>query len=297
MSSRLLVLCAGVLLACGPEVKARDVPPIDGVTSNRPLASAPVATGAGYVASPASLQAGDAPAPLSSTAGAGSGQITLPVLVYSDLDAEVAARTSGVVAKMSAELGDPVRAGQVLAVLDDAREVARLAAATAAMERARADYERMDGLRQGGFVTQAEADEARYQLSAAEAALRVSQVELEHTRVLAPFSGVVTRRHTGIGRPVREGDPLFRVTALQPLRAVARLPERDARGLRRGAVAALLDDAGTEIQAVISRIAPAVEPGSGTVEVLFDVPRPGPLLPGSSAAVRLDRAGGIRPPR
>jgi multidrug efflux pump subunit AcrA (membrane-fusion protein) len=108
---------------------------------------------------------------------------------------------------------------------------------------------------------------------------------------------VVTRRHTGMGRPVREGEPLFRVTALQPLKAVARLPERDARGLRRGTVAALLDDAGGEIRAVISRIAPAVEPGSGTVEVLFDVPRPGTLLPGSSATVRLDRAGGVRPPQ
>jgi RND family efflux transporter MFP subunit len=155
----------------------------------------------------------------------------------------------------------------------------------------------VEGLRQGGFATQAELDEWRYRLRAGEAALRVAQVELDHTRVLAPFAGVVTRRHTGTGRPVREGEPLFRVTALQPLKAVARLPERDARGLRRGAMATLLDDAGAEIRAVISRIAPAVEPGSGTVEVLFDVPRPGTLLPGSSAVVRLDRAGGVRPPQ
>jgi RND family efflux transporter MFP subunit len=297
MSSRMLALCTIVLLACGPEVRARDVPPIDGVPPQRALASEPATTGAAYAASPAPWPAAETSAGFTAGAAAGSGQIVLPVLVYSDLDAEVAARTSGVIARIAAELGDPVRAGQVLAVMDDAREVARLAAATAAAERARSDYERMEGLRQSGFATQAELDEARYQLSTGEAALRVAQVELEHTRVLAPFSGVVTRRHTGMGRPVREGEPLFRVTALQPLKAVARLPERDARGLRRGTVAVLLDDAGAEVRAVISRIAPAVEPGSGTVEVLFDVPRPGPLLPGSSAAVRIDRAGGVRPPQ
>jgi RND family efflux transporter MFP subunit len=294
----MLPLCASVLLACGPEVRARDVPPIDGVPANHALAAGTVTTtDAAYVATQAAWPAAEASSGFASATAAVSGPIVLPVLVYSDLDADVAARTAGVIARISAELGDAVRAGQVLAIMDDGREMARLAAAAAAAERARGEYERMEGLRQSGFATQAELDEARYQLSTSEAALRVAQVELEYTRVLAPFAGVVTRRHTGMGRPVREGEPLFRVTALQPLKAVARLPERDARGLRRGTVAALLDDAGVEIRAIISRIAPAVEPGSGTVEVLFDVPRPGTLLPGSSATVRLDRTGGVQPPQ
>jgi RND family efflux transporter MFP subunit len=213
----------------------------------------------------------------------------VPALLYSDLDADVAARTTGVITRVSVELGDGVRAGQVLARLDDAREMARLAAATAAVERARADHARVDGLHASGYVTESDLDEARFQLHTAEAALRVAQVELEYMRVVAPFGGVVTRRHTGLGRVVREGEPLFRITALQPLRASARLAEHDARGLRRGAAALLFDGHGAQVEAHVVRVAPAVEPGSGTVEVILSVPKPGPFLPGSSATLRLGR--------
>jgi membrane fusion protein, multidrug efflux system len=287
MRKRLLPFCATVLAACGPEVTARDAPPLDAplhASSTTPATalSGGDAAGAYFAVGAAVPQAA-------------SSALEVPAILYSDLDADVAARLTGVMAGIAAELGDAVSAGQVLARLDDARETARLAAAQAALERARADHARSGGLREGGFITQAEFDGTRYEVLAAEAALRLAEVDVEHTRVTAPFAGVVTRRYTAQGRPVREGDPLYRVTALQPLRAVARLPEREARGLRPGMPAVLVDGAGVEIPAVLARLAPAVEPGSGTVEVLFNVPRPGPLLPGSSALLRLERP--TAPPR
>ena len=288
LSSCTTVLVGGAVLgACGPEVKARDVPPLDGVAA----AAAEQAPAIPTAANAGTLIANPARTDVAGSTVTTTTELTLPALVYSDLDAEITARAAGVVSRVAAELGDAVRARQVLAVLEDARETARLEAARAAVERARAEHARVESMHKSNVITQAELDEARYQLSTAEAALRIAEVDLEHTRVLAPFAGVVTRRYAGQGRPVHEGEPLFRVTALQPLRALARLPEREARGLRRGTVGLLVADNGNEVEATVIRIAPAVDPGSGTVEVLFSIPRPGPFLPGSSATLRLARPG------
>jgi RND family efflux transporter MFP subunit len=278
MSKRFLPLCAAVFTACGPEVTARDAPMLDGRAAANAafehVAGEPVGT------EPAAM-------PVSfPTAGA---EIVLPAFLYSDHDAEVGARTTGVIAAIRAELGDAVRAGQVLAVLDDAREAARVVAAKATLERAQTEQVRTAELRQNGYVTQAELDDANHRLRTAEVELQLAEVEFAHTRVLAPFAGVVTRRLTGQGRHVREGEPLFRVTALRPLHALVRLPERDARGLRAGTAALLVADDGSHVETKVSRIAPAVDPGSGTVEVLFNVPQPGPLRPGSTATLRLAR--------
>jgi RND family efflux transporter MFP subunit len=261
-----------VLCACGPEVSARAMPQDSSSTKAR----------FDRVPAPASRAAPDSlPAPTPSEG--------VPAVLFSDLDAELGARMPGVVQRVEAELGDAVQEGQVLLVLDDARERARVEAATAAAELASAQFKRLEGLGSNGFVTTAQIDSARFALRFAEAALHEAQIDLEHTRVTAPFAGVITRRTTGRGRPVRVGEALFRLTALQPLRALVRLPERDARGLRVGAAAELQTDDGVRIAARIQRVSPATDPESGTVEVLLDVPRPGPLRPGSSASARLSR--------
>src|SRR5688500_3270826 len=254
----LLAVLAVTLVGCGPEVSARAESSTrsDSTLTPAPIVESPrVAPENGVPALPASL----------------------PAVLFSDLDAETAARMNGVVREVRAELGDAVREGEVLLVLDDAREVARVESATAALELARATFTRIESLLAKNLVTPAQMDEARFAVRAAEASLREAQVEFEHTRLVAPFTGVITRRMAGRGRSVREGEPLFRLTALQPLRALVRLPERDARGLRLNAPVLLQTEDGQQIAASIQRISPATDAESGTVEVLLAVPRPGPL--------------------
>jgi len=251
-------------------------------------AESPVATAAEVAATPATM-----PESLE-TEGPATPGITSTVVLYSDLDAEVGSRMDGVISQVLVELGDRVAAGQTLAVLDDATQVARAAGARAAAELAVREHTRMTELHDRGFVTAAQYDEASYRRQSTEAALREAEVDLEHTRVIAPFAGVVTRRMTGIGRPVQEAEPLFRITALEPLRALARLPEATARLIRPGMPAILTADGGTEVAARVARVSPAVDPGSGTVEVLLDVPHPGPLRPGSSAAALISDRDSVR---
>ena len=278
-------LLAAVLLGglpvtgCGPDVRAGSVPPevrsaVTGTALPAAEAAAPVSEPVPPVVAPA------APA-------------TYTAVLYSDLDADVGARKDGVLVALAVELGDAVRAGQAIARLDDLREAARAESARGVLELVRAEHARAEAMRDKKVIAAADYEAVLLRLRAAEAALREAEVELELTRVVAPFDGVVTRRYGGRGRSIQEGEALYRITALQPLRALVRVPERAARALARGNPAVLRSDASDPaalIEAVIARISPAVDAGSGTVEVLLLVPRPGPLRPGSTAAVEFGGA-------
>lgn len=260
---------------CGPDVRAGSVPPEvrSAVTGADP---APAVT------APPAVEAAAPVVPARYTA-----------VLYSDLDADVGARKDGVLVALGVELGDAVRAGQVIARLEDLREAARVESARGTLELVRAEHARAEAMRDKKVIAAADYEAVLLRLRTAEAGLREAEVELELTRVVAPFDGVVTRRYAGRGRSIEEGEALYRITALHPLRALVRVPEREARALSRGHHAVLRSDISEPaalIEAVVARISPAVDAGSGTVEVLLLVPRPGPLRPGSTAAVEFTGA-------
>jgi membrane fusion protein (multidrug efflux system) len=269
---------AATLAGCGREVTLEGAPPDAAFPAPSELSAAEAATGG--VPSVGSASGGShgttvvdpAPSPLTT-------------VLYSEQDAEVIVRMEGVVRSLAAELGDAVRAGQVLALLENDRQAAQVAAAEAALELARLEHERAVELRSHDLITLAELDAATYSLRTAEATLRVASVELEYTRVLAPFAGTVSRRLVRAGETVAAGRPLFRVTALTPLRAQIRLPETDARGLAPGGAVWLRSLDGRPARGTIARIAPTVDPASGTVELLVDVREAAGLPPGSVVVV------------
>jgi membrane fusion protein, multidrug efflux system len=218
----------------------------------------------------------------------------LPSVLYSEHDADIGPRVAGVIASIAVELGDRVRTGELLASLRDDHERASLEAARATLELASLEHERASRLREQGLVTQAEIDQTTFRLRSAQAALKEAEVRLEYTRIRAPFAGAISRRFVRIGQTVEEGAPLFRVTALQPLRAMVRVPELSAHELVPGRPLRLRGPAGQEVLGRIARVAPAVDPLSGTVEVLVDVPDPAGLRPGSAVVAVLPSAAGPR---
>lgn len=288
--SRALPLLA-LLAACGPDVVTdRTVPPA--------LAAADPAgervPPAGELQAADALDGGppDAARPVSTAAASmvtSSGRIDpgepLAAVLYSERDVEVRSRIDGVLEAVHVELGDRVAPGALLARMDDGEEAALLASAEAAAELARSRHGRSLELAEKEMITREELEEAVYRLRSTEAAVQDAGVRLSWTRVRAPFGGVVARRFVRPGEWVEEGQPLFRVTALSPLRALVRIPEARARQVSRGAVARLTGIDGTTVEGRVARIAPAVDPVAGTVEVLVDVGDPGPLRPGTTVTV------------
>jgi membrane fusion protein, multidrug efflux system len=280
-----LLIAAAVATACGGDVKARATSDVQAGVVPAPAEAAGTAV-TGLVSADRELAVREAGARGGREPTETASSEAFMAVLYSDLDAEVGPRIDGVVRSVHAELGDVVQAGQLLAVLEDGRQVARVASASAARALASAEFDRLDSLLQRGFVTRAQHDEGLYRLRMAEASLREAEVELGYTRVTAPFAGAITRRTTGRGRAVETAQPMFRVTALRPLRALVRIAEREARSIPSGSPAVLVGDGGEQVRATVIRVSPAVDPASGTVEMLLAVPDPGPLRPGSGAVVR-----------
>ena len=264
-SSALLAPLCGLLIACGQRIEADTS---QASTTAEPLVKA-------------------SPAQLVEIEPATAFKTTL----YSEHDADVTARIEGVIRSIGAELGDGVSEGAVLALLEDEREAAAVQSAQAALELARAERGRASALRSSEMITQAELDAAVYKEKAAEATARTAQVELGYTHVRAPFRGRVAQRFVRVGQTVRAGEPLFRVTAPAPLRAALRIPEQQAGALAVGSVVQLTGEAGGQVAGRVLRVSPAVDPASGTIEVLIDVAQPRSLRPGSAVTLHIAATG------
>ena len=238
-----------------------------------------------------------------------------PIVVENQLD--VSAQREGVITRVLADVGRRVRRGETLALLDDRQTAADRDAARAKVKSLEADvkgweYEtkvleadldRDEQMMKAQLITQQQLEHARYKVEAdkfetersrqnlinAQASLQSLQLELEKTRVTAPFDGVVARRYVRAGQKVAVGDRIFWVTAVAPLRIRFTLPERFAGHLQMGDSLAITSaDVPSELHdAKIISVSPVVDPASGTIEAVAEVVgSSGALRPGMTATVR-----------
>jgi biotin carboxyl carrier protein len=214
--------------------------------------------------------------------------------LYSERDADVHALLedtenapgAAFVKELHADLGDRVGAGELLLTLENERLVLQVKAATARADEVRSRVERMRKLLDQGYAAAAEFETLEHQLEEAEAELDQAQLDLSRTRVLAPFGGVVARRYVRVGERIESGTPLFRVTALAPLRARVLVPETESGVFRRGATVVARSVDGLEAEGRVVRVGPTVDPASGTREVVVELGRAGGLVPGAEVLLR-----------
>lgn len=204
-----------------------------------------------------------------------------------DRQATVIARTRGVVRRLAIEEGYRVGAEQPLAYLEDDEQKIAAARARTTEETARRDHERLAGLYDRGLVSVDEYETSRRDSEDAAHALDLAELELSRTVIRAPIAGIVVTRHLDVGSTVSDGTPVFDLADLEPLYADINIPERHVTQLGPGQEVWLTADAtGAEAGAIIERIAPSVDPTTGTVKVTVAVEDGSGLRPG--AFVRVD---------
>lgn len=183
------------------------------------------------------------------------------VYVNSQLSAEVR--------EVAVEEGDEVRAGALLARLDDRQLRAELAAAESAHEVAAAAYERAAALLESGVVTRAEYEQERTTLAAAEARLDQVRAQLEYTRIRSPIPGVVTERSVEVGNIVSPQTRLFALDDVSTLVVRVRASEMDVVHLAPEDPVEVTLDAlpGRSVEGTIRRIFPTGDPETRLVPV------------------------------
>lgn len=202
--------------------------------------------------------------------------------------ATVTTRTSGVIRRLLVEEGQSVRAGQTLAELDsDEQRIAYERARTTLDTRER-ELQRVERLFDQQLVSEDAFEKARREARDARHAADLARLELTRTGIVAPFPGLVLRRHLDPGNTVTSGTPVYTLADISPLYADVDVPERHVARLSAGQAVRLTPDAAPQgVDAVIERIAPAVDPATGTVKVTLTVPEAGHLRPGAFVRVEI----------
>ncbi|MGA8278507.1 MAG: efflux RND transporter periplasmic adaptor subunit [Rhodanobacteraceae bacterium] len=184
-------------------------------------------------------------------------------------EAEIVAKTSGILQTLLTEEGQHVRKGQLLAKLDDASARNGLAQANATLRKYQAKFDRAARAVKTHLIPKDEYDQDKFDLQTQQAVVEGAQLELSYTRIVAPISGVISKRMVKPGNLVQANQGVFQVVDMDPLLAVLSVPERDLNTLKAGQPVHLRVDAlpGKDFEGKVARIAPVVDAASGTFRV------------------------------
>lgn len=245
---------------------------------------------------------------LTLAAATGDGGFALEGVVQAVHQTTVAAQTSGRLLALKVKAGDPVKAGQLLATIDDReagvgneRSQAQTLQAEAEYRNAQVQMERTRDLQQKGFVSKAALDTATTQLQAAQAAKdqakasrTLAGIVQGYARVTAPYDGWVLQTHLQVGDLAVPGAPVLTVYAPQPLRVVLQMPgsrSADARAATQTRIE--LEGQGLSSMVPTARqIIPSADPVSQTSEWRWDLAAQDAahLIPGQPVRVQFSGA-------
>jgi len=235
--------------------------------------------------------------------------------------APIFARVSGYLKSWNVDIGAPVKAGQLLAVIESPELDQQLLQARADLLSAQANAslagttaKRWQALLGTDSVAQQEVDERTGDYTAKKAAVAAAQANVDRLlatkgfeRILAPFDGVVTARDTDVGALINAGSggvgqELFTVSDVKQLRVYVQVPQSYAPDVRSGTTATLSvpEYPGQHFAARVIASADSVNASSGTtlVQLLVDN-ADGKLLPGGFASLQFKlpvQANAVRVP-
>jgi membrane fusion protein (multidrug efflux system) len=197
-------------------------------------------------------------------------------------EAQVVAKTSGVMVQLLAEEGDQVKAGQVLARIDGDRVRLEAQRQLATVHKLENNFRRSQELAAKKLVSAEASDQIKYDLESARASYQLAQLELSYTNITAPISGVVAQRMVKPGNLIALNAPVFRIVNNAHLEGVLNAPEHEMGRLKVGLPLRMVVDAvpGKVFVGKVDRISPVMDSNSGTFRVVCAFDNAAELRPG-----------------
>ena len=236
----------------------------------------------------------------------------------------VAPKITGKLEKIYVNIGDEVKQGQLIALIDDDESAQQVDQARAVLDVARAnieenrsalnlaqrEFERAKALREKKIVSESELDaaEAHYkaalakqkvavaQVAQKKSELKTAQVRLGYTRIRASWQNgnqprVVSERYVDEGAMLTANAPIASIIDIRTLKAVIHVIERDYPRVKAGQGAVITTDAYPDkiFTGTIERIAPILKEAARQARVEINVPNPDKLLrPGMFVRVQIE---------
>ncbi|MEA1647503.1 efflux RND transporter periplasmic adaptor subunit [Nitrospirillum sp. BR 11164] len=234
------------------------------------------------------------PKPVKSSDG-----LLLPAQTQALTEYTVYARVSGYIGKRLVDIGDVVKAGQTLAIIEAPDQDQQLMQARASQHQAEANlalaksnYSRSKSLLGDGWVTRETYDTRESALNAAQADLEAAIANVKRLEQLTAYKtvttaidGIITQRLVEQGDLVvadaSSGKALYQVSRQDHLRLVIDVPQGQVPAVTVGAAvdASFVEFPGRSFPAKVVRISHAVDSTSGTMRVEADLPNPDLTLP------------------
>jgi RND family efflux transporter MFP subunit len=253
----------------------------------------------------------------------GNLDVTLPATTLGFDEASIYARASGYVMKRFVDIGDHVKAGQLLAEITAPEIEDQIAQYQNSVQQAQATHgqnhaqQLLDQVTWGrdavlvhdGWVTHQQGDVDRFTLQAQQNATQAAQYnagamqaqlsyynqQRVYQQVVAPFDGVITQRNIDVGSLITAdattGTSMFSMTDSDVIRVWVYVPQDDAFGVKPGIEAIIRVPAMPNLtfHGKVTRIADALQPGTRTLLTEVDIPNPhGGLQPGVYCTVELE---------
>jgi RND family efflux transporter MFP subunit len=242
--------------------------------------------------------------------------------VHARETALVSAQLPGRIQQVLVHEGDTVRAGQTLAVLDDAAQRAAVDQAQAGVKAAESQQaaaqtdsslaastlgryrqleaeksvspQEMDEISRKAEAAAATLDAVRAQTEAAEAQERSARTMLGYTRLVAPFAGIVTARMADPGTLASPGMPLLQIDQAGALQLQATVDESEIGAIHKGMKTQVAIDGASSanIAGTIAEIDPAADPSTHSFLVKIDLPSSSQLRAGMYGTAEF--ANGVR---
>jgi RND family efflux transporter, MFP subunit len=220
-----------------------------------------------------------------------SNQIDLVGIAEPDKDVVVASESSGKIVQINFKLGDSVDKGTVLAKVDDTYK--RLAVENAQLNynKYKEDYESYQVLRKGDAVSSTQLRDIKVGFENAAIQLENAKKQLEDTKIVAPFRGVITSKNTELGAYVNTGSSIAAMADVAQLKIVLAVSESNVYQLQSGQKVSVTTNVypGVTYAGTISSISPQ---GSNAhtypVEINISNNSKNPLKAGTYVNVQVD---------
>jgi len=154
--------------------------------------------------------------------------------IFADKEVAVVSEAPGLIRSVMCDVGDFVKAGQILFKVDDELKIANLKIREADFENSKKNLDRYEALYKEGSATEAQLDGYRLAYKAAEAQLIIAKRQVEDTRIKAPFGGIVTARMVNLGSNVSAGTVVVNLVDVGSLRVKLSITEKDVFSLKSG---------------------------------------------------------------
>jgi multidrug efflux system membrane fusion protein len=203
-------------------------------------------------------------------------------------EVNVEAEVEGPVQALHFKEGDRVKKGQVLCEIKTNDRAAKLDQAQSMLAQTEKQHDVDLDLEKSGFRSKIQVAQSAAQLEAARAGVRTMQIQLDNTRMVAPFDGIVDERYVDVGDYMRVGDKCALVIAPEPFLAVGTVSEKQVGQITVGDPATAQLVSGETVQGKVRFVASKADDVTRTFRVEVELPNPdAKLRDGISTDIRI----------